>query len=229
MKMPTTRSLVPLYLLVAIVHLAAEVMAMRELVWLTKPLLMPLLMLWYKQATDQTGSSTPYVLSALAFSTVGDILLMLSGRSSEGDTMLFTAGLGAFLIAQSFYIITFLQWTSDPLAFARRHWWISLLLTGYVVVLLWLVIPGIPGPLVVPVIVYALALLGAMLTALNLYDQHYWPALFAGVLFFVFSDSLIGLNRFCHPLPASGFLIMLTYLLGQGLIVFGAVRRARGH
>ena len=37
----------------------------------------------------------------------------------------------------------------------------------------------------------------------------------------VLSDSMIGINKFYAPLPQSGFLIMITYIGGQFLIITG--------
>ena len=45
-----------------------------------------------------------------------------------------------------------------------------------------------------------------------------------GSLVFGLSDSLIALDRFHSPLPASAYVILLTYWAGQAAIAAGATR-----
>jgi hypothetical protein len=44
---------------------------------------------------------------------------------------------------------------------------------------------------------------------------------FTGALFFMLSDSLLAINKFYRPFPLAGFLIMLSYIVAQYLIVIG--------
>jgi hypothetical protein len=55
-----------------------------------------------------------------------------------------------------------------------------------------------------------------------------WVAGIGGALFFL-SDSFIALRAFADvTLPAHGFWVMLTYILGQTLLVLAVVRVADG-
>jgi uncharacterized membrane protein YhhN len=79
---------------------------------------------------------------------------------------------------------------------------------------LWLVPQA--GTMAVPVVLYAAAIsLMAFLAAkVSLVT-------FVGACFFVLSDSLLAVDRFVstYEIPYASFLVMVTYLLGQGLIV----------
>ncbi|QXI40245.1 lysoplasmalogenase [Pseudomonas xantholysinigenes] len=150
-----------------------------------------------------TAPATPYrrwIILGLAFSVLGDILLAIPRD-------LFVFGLAAFLCAHLAYLRGYCTLTRRPaypaLAFA-------VLIGGSLFGLL--AGHGL-GPLLIPVALYALAI-GAML----------WRALACGGLAalgacaFVFSDSLIGIDRFVAPFTAAKYLIILAYWLGQWLI-----------
>jgi uncharacterized membrane protein YhhN len=47
---------------------------------------------------------------------------------------------------------------------------------------------------------------------------------FVGAISFVVSDSLLAINKFYEPIERSSFLIMLTYLVAQYLIVVGILK-----
>lgn len=67
------------------------------------------------------------------------------------------------------------------------------------------------------------AVLIAVMTGLSCM-QH--SRLFAfGALLFLISDSILGWNKFVSPLPASTWLIMVPYYLGQLLLWFGSGRK----
>jgi uncharacterized membrane protein YhhN len=46
----------------------------------------------------------------------------------------------------------------------------------------------------------------------------------AGAVLFVLSDSLLAINKFHHPFPEAGLLIMLIYIMAQLFIVTGICR-----
>lgn len=72
--------------------------------YFTKPLLMPLLFLYFVLATGSISSSLKkWMILALLFSWAGDVLLMFEPMNG----MFFIFGLAAFLIAHIFYIILF--------------------------------------------------------------------------------------------------------------------------
>jgi uncharacterized membrane protein YhhN len=47
---------------------------------------------------------------------------------------------------------------------------------------------------------------------------------FIGAIVFVLSDSILAVNKFYNPIQKSSFIIMLTYLVAQYLIVNGILK-----
>jgi uncharacterized membrane protein YhhN len=209
-----SRALLAGYAIVAGLNVLGHLTELSWLVILTKPLLMPLLAGYLLAASGRPLTRrTLLVLVALAFSWLGDLLLM--GRG-EG---FFLAGLGGFLLAQVTYITAFAPSVrSGPLG--RR----PVLALPYVLAWAGLVAVLAPslGSLLVPVMLYGAALLTMAATATGV---HAWTAV--GAALFVVSDSLIALTRLSDAVPlsssAAGALVMSTYAVGQGLIVAGVV------
>ena len=189
--------------------------------YLFKPALMLSLGIYfYKQSSGLTQNKTDkYVLAAIFFSWLGDVLLMSESK--------FILGLVAFLIAHIFYIIVFLAdnkgfvfLKKDRIAFALLIFAYGLGLVGYLLPYL--------GSLTIPVTVYAATILIMLLTALNRWknvglDSFQW--ILTGAVLFVISDSILAVNKFATALPMASFLIMLTYGIGQYLIICGYLKR----
>jgi uncharacterized membrane protein YhhN len=152
----------------------------------------------------------------LIFSLIGDVLLAWPGD-------LFVFGLGAFLVAHLAYLKAYL---SD----CRRLALLPLMLALSVgAVLLGILISNGLGPLLIPVIVYGLAISAMLWRALARLgtDVPKRSALLAaaGALAFVFSDSVIGINRFVAPFHAAPYIIILSYWLGQWGIAASAFNK----
>lgn len=180
--------------------------------WVIKPLLMPLLLAFFVASLDGLEHRlATWVKAALAFSWVGDILLML-----DGD-LFFTLGLLGFLAAQICYIIGFRPFAAlGPLG---TRPWLALPYLGYGIALCLVLLPGL-GALAAPVALYAAALVTMALLATGIA-----PRAAAGAILFVLSDSLLGLTALADVLPESArALIMPTYLAGQLLIVLGVLQ-----
>ena len=156
--------------------------------------------------------------SGLIFSLLGDVLLAWPGD-------LFVFGLGAFLVAHLAYLKAYL---SD----CKRLAVLPLVLAlGVGAVLLGLLISSGLGPLLVPVIVYGTAISAMLWRALARLgtDVPKRSALLAagGALAFVFSDSVIGIDRFVSPFHAAPYVIILSYWLGQWGIAASAFSQTK--
>jgi uncharacterized membrane protein YhhN len=79
-----------------------------------------------------------------------------------------------------------------------------------------------------PITVYALTILMMLLTTFHRLDKvpsaSFWYVA-VGATLFVLSDSMIAVSRFVAPFPMSGILIMVTYAVGQYLIVEGFLKK----
>jgi len=145
----------------------------------------------------------------LLFSSCGDILLQIDSRS------FFVYGLGSFLLAHLFYIAAFIR---QP-AFNRSRLPILLVFVVYGVVMGVLLLPEL-GEMLIPVAAYLLIIVGMGVAAVLGTDNH--KPVIAGAALFIFSDSLIAVNRFLTPVPLSGLFIMITYYLAQAFITVGS-------
>ncbi|MFK8328558.1 lysoplasmalogenase [Pseudomonas sp. BJa5] len=200
--MPRPLTLLCLALLGGALYLYALASGNALLGLAVKPIPVLALLAWLNGA--EPGRYRRWIMIGLGFSLLGDILLAVPGD-------LFVFGLAAFLCAHLAYLRGYLG-VNRQLAPGA--------LVGSAIVgaaLLGLLISQGLGELLVPVTVYALAI-SAML----------WRALACGGLAalgavaFVFSDSLIGIDRFVSPFTAAPYLIILAYWLGQWAIAASA-------
>ena len=210
------------FALAAAANLLGQLLRHDPLVLFSKPLLMPLLAVWFWRTTANKGGWLPKaVLAALFFSTLGDVLLMFEGGN------FFLMGLGAFLVAHLFYMSGFFANASLSAGFLRgRALWLLPFL-AYLTGLLAMLWPGIPAAMQVPVAVYACVITGMALSVLNLKNSAEpggWKWAMAGAVLFVLSDSLIAVEKFGQPFGGSRVTVMLTYIVGQYLLVRGAAR-----
>jgi uncharacterized membrane protein YhhN len=162
---------------------------------LTKPLLMPVLMIGRDRPTQR----------ALACGAVGDISLLGS------STTAFQVGLGSFLVGHVAWVTALRRRSSGRL---RRQPWLAL---PYLAA--WLSLNAYlwrrTGRDRVPVLVYSAALIATALAALDTGD----PAITTGGALFLTSDALIALHRFAEVhLPLHEALVMATYTTGQALL-----------
>lgn len=150
---------------------------------------------------------------AIGFLTAagGDIYLALDRNAFLMQALL------CFLVTQIAYIVAF---SGQTCALGQR-WklWLPAVLYGTVVFLI--LLPGL-NEFRVPVLIYV-AVLVKMVIAASLVERRPGPLL-AGAVLFLVADSLIGINRFFAPLPASEPIIVAIYTTGQLLILAGALK-----
>ena len=161
-----------------------------------------------------------WVILALFFSLLGDVLLMFQQKNE----LFFLSGLSAFLLAQICYILFF------NLARIREgisgRWWLLLIVLIYYSLLISLLKPYL-GSMKYPVIVYAVVVNFMFMLAMHLYflpEKRAGLLIMLGGMCFIISDSLLAIIKFFYSFEQAGFVIMLTYGLAQWLIIEGAVR-----
>ncbi|MBN2624774.1 MAG: lysoplasmalogenase [Acidimicrobiales bacterium] len=148
---------------------------------------------------------------ALVLSLVGDVFLMLPGD-------LFVPGLGSFLLAHVAYVVGLVLAGLDPLG----------VLAGLVVVGAALVVVGVPlvrgirrtEPAMAPPVVAYMGVISAMVVC-AVGTGH--GLAIAGALLFFASDSLIGWGRFVKSHDWGRVAVMVTYHVGQTLLVLSLV------
>ena len=191
--------------------------------YITKPLILLSLMGFIIVSTK--GISCKFkrlILIALFFSWFGDLFLMID----EKYPVLFIFGLASFLISHLLYIFAFNKTAHPPLdvPLIKKHPWIIFLLIvfgSYV----FKTLQHSLGEMVVPVIVYLIAILAMFIFALNRWgkvnrDSFLWITF--GALFFIISDSILAFDKFHEHINNAHLIIMATYMFAQYAIVRGA-------
>ncbi|HEU4812007.1 MAG TPA: lysoplasmalogenase [Nocardioides sp.] len=154
-----------------------------------------------------------WLLVALLFGLLGDIALL-------GDSLArFKAGVAAFLVGHLAYLVCF-----ATLGLPRPGWsWAALLVLLVSVVVTRDVTPATHrqggAALSVPVAVYTVAI-GAMLICAWFTGE---PLIALGATIFVASDATLSVDRFVRPLPSAHLVVMVTYHVGQALMVAGVL------
>jgi uncharacterized membrane protein YhhN len=194
------------------------------LVYIFKPLIILALIGFFIQGTSLGSEGLKkWIVTALFFSWLGDVLLMFENRNS----IFFLFGLSAFLVAHIFYIVFFHSVRMQEKVASR--WWLLLIVVAYYAALIALLSPYL-GDMKLPVRIYGIVISFMFLLALHMSFIRNKPAgrkMMTGALLFVVSDSVLAINKFYQPFVAAGVIIMLTYGLAQLLIVLGAIKYIR--
>ena len=189
-----------------------------------KTLLVPSLWFFFTKNVKSKSITTNEVQLALLFCTVGDFALLF-----EKEVQLaFLIGLGSFLIGHIFYVRAFL---SIPMLRAENFMsFLSWLFVLYGISLYSFLFFHLDWVMRVAVAIYAMAITGMALTVISRKTTFntVFPTVFGGVFLFILSDSCIAINKFLQPIPYAQFIIMITYMLAQGLIVYGMIKYFRG-
>jgi len=186
-----------------------------------KPILMPLLGFGVYSFKNFKLKNT--LLAGLLFSWIGDVILLFSDIAE----LYFILGLVSFLISHLMYC-TLLNEQTKGKTIKNKNLLIigSLFIAIYLVVIITTLFPYL-GHLKVPVLVYACVLLIMLLFAFNgflVWKKQGKNYVLCGAIIFVFSDTILAFDKFYHPIQKSSFLIMLTYLVAQYLIINGVLK-----
>jgi uncharacterized membrane protein YhhN len=199
------RGVLAAYLAASAVNLLGSATGTDWLVWISKPLLMPLLVVWVLAVRRSTAPRA--LVTGLVLAWLGDLALMPDG------TLAFLVGIAFFLGMQVAYGIGFLG--LGAAAVLRRRWWLP---AG--AALLWALLNLVLGPslgdLRLPLLVYSAALVAMAALACGVSAQ-----VGAGGVLFLVSDLMIGLDAADLDVPAHDLLVMATYLAAQLLITTG--------
>jgi len=209
------RVVIGLGLAVAVGHLASLLVGADPLAVATKAALVPLLAAYVLVTTSRHRSPlVRLTLVALGFSWLGDVVPNL-----VPDDVSFLVMVGFFLVAQVAYIGAFApRFRGGPL---RRRPVLALPYVAAFVLLLLACVPG-AGGLVAPAVVYGACLVTMAALATGV------VATIGGAVFLV-SDTLIALGAFApwFDLPQADLAVMLTYIVGQILLVSGVLAADR--
>ncbi|MEZ5008278.1 MAG: lysoplasmalogenase [Chitinophagales bacterium] len=238
MQQKNSKHILSFYFIIVLLELIGESLAHYNssftLIYIVKPLLMPILMVYYYRSINiikgQSNAIHRWVLGALFFSFLGDVFLMLTW--SGGNLFLF--GLGAFLLAHIAYIMAFRTNLNESVTpILRKKAYAIFPIIVYTVVLITALMNygnADFSEMKVPVIVYAMVIMVMVISAFNRYQrviEKSFRLVLLGAALFMLSDSIIALNKFTGLFYNYQFLprllIMFTYTLAQYFIVKGMV------
>ena len=200
-----------LALVSAALHIRAEYHGPKGHVYLFKPITMLLILLialsGLRGPASVHGSA---IIVGLSFCLAGDVLLMLPSDR-------FVAGLASFLVGHLAYTVAF---TADSgFSFSLR----SLLpLALYGAAIYTLLAPNL-GKMRLPVLAYV-----SVILIMGWQGWERWNGVgasgdllaFLGALLFIFSDSVLALDRFRAKFKSARFLSLSSYFCAQWLIAF---------
>ncbi|HMG67966.1 MAG TPA: lysoplasmalogenase [Chitinophagaceae bacterium] len=210
-----------IFLFVLLAHLIAIYFDNETLKFISKPLLVPVLVVYLWIQTKQGNSNLRgWVSLGLFFSWLGDIFLMFEQKKP----VFFLLGLSSFLLAQLSYIIFFNRIRMRE--YIRGNPWFLLLVVIYYAILISVLSPFL-GDMKIPVRVYGVVLSFMLLLATHtLFSKNkkagWWMMI--GAVLFVTSDSLLAFDKFYATFNYAGLIIMVTYGLAQLFITEGAVK-----
>jgi uncharacterized membrane protein YhhN len=208
-----------LYLSVAIADLLFIYFNQNELRWLSKPLLMPILIaVVYLQR--KRIPLFYWMISGLTLSWIGDILLQLKG--------LFIPGLVSFLLAHICYILYFIKINSPQKGLLQFQPLIGLPVLIYIVLFLWLLYPFL-DTMRIPVTAYGITIGTMLLLSINTsrkVPDNASALFFNGAFQFVISDSILAVNLFAYNSTVLSLCVMATYASAQYLLVKGSMQIA---
>jgi len=190
----------------------------------------PFILLWitvYFLLNTHRESFRWLVILAFFFSWIGDLILMFAWKND----LFFFSGIGGFFLSQVTYIFAFRKYKLEPgrSLLSRKPLWLLMfvLILGSIY---WLIWPGLEGIMKPVVFIYALSLVGMSIAAFNRYgrtDMRSFWITFSGSLLFMASDSLLAVFKFLNDIPHGGFLVMVTYIAAQYLIMTGMAGKGK--
>ncbi|MHA1198066.1 MAG: lysoplasmalogenase [Candidatus Heimdallarchaeaceae archaeon] len=211
---------------IAIIHLVGEFLSEQDgekYLWIryvTKPLLIPMLLAFYVVANT---SINWWVVVALIGGFLGDVFLMLPDPKKKRVWL--RVGLVSFLLGHIFYIVAFILISQN---FSHYRWWSIFLAIPFVIGAI-IVHPRLTkhtGDMTIAVTAYIviIGLMGISSTfLLGLGTTTGFILIYIGAWLFVISDILNGIAKFVVQFNYERVITMLTYILGQLLLILGLI------
>ena len=198
------------------IHLYASLKDNKKIRNITKPFLLPSLLGFYALSAHSVSAA---IILALLFSWLGDVLLIPKG------TKWFTAGGIAFMISHGFFIAGYCR----DIVFSEIHIALIVLLSVFFAVTVAFIFsklkPHLPKALFYPMLLY-LMINGAMncFAIFRCVSSPTAATIITAVgaaLFFISDTSLFFVRFNKNGRLKTHFVVMLTYTIGEFLIVLG--------
>jgi len=149
--------LIAVYFLLAVAEIIGEYLELSLMVYLTKPLLMPVLGCWFLSQTKgiQNKRHKKLLILSIVFAFGGDTFLMFVTHNEN----FFLFGLASFLVGQLFYAFAFINSIKNSSREANKAIRVLFLVVfaSYYLILMKYLFPLL-GEFLVPVLVYGVAI-----------------------------------------------------------------------
>lgn len=215
------KPLIILYFIALIATCFSRIVNIFSIELIAKPVLMLILAFYFYLAVKKPLLKiSKILLASLFFSWLGDIFLMWAADLN------FMLGLGSFLLAHLCYIFCFKPANLvNKLSLINKKPFLLFIFIAFEGFMLYNLYPNV-GTIFLPIALYTTIINVMAVTALNRYgfvNNLSFKLVFIGAVMFVFSDTLIAINRFLSPVPLANIWIMLLYAVGQLFIVQGMI------
>jgi len=187
---------------------------------ITKPAVALFLLVWFIN-NGGTRNEAIFFAGGLFFSALGDALLLFPG--------FFIYGLSAFAVTHVFFMMGFFQ---PGFAFSVTTYILLLLfasLWGFILALIrkTSAAKGVSGKFQLATGFYCLVMCAMVFSASSTFFRGEWPRAasglaFSGAALFLFSDSLLAVDRFIEPIPLASLWKRVAYFLSQLAITTAA-------
>lgn len=200
------------------VHLFASLRQDKRLRAITKPFILLALLGYYLYSVEEFRT---VVILALVFSWIGDVFLIIPG------VKWFTIGGISFMISHFFFILTY----SSDVIFSSVPTYVIIVLGVFYFVVVSILFnrlkPHLPKPLFYPMYLYLL-INGTMnsfaiFRYISCMDKAGIITAIGAILFFISDSSLFFVRFKKNSILKTHFLVMLTYSIGEFLIVLGLI------
>jgi uncharacterized membrane protein YhhN len=210
-----------IFFIIAIITGYGEYKENDKINYISKPLLMPLLILFYIFGVFEATTRVDWlIVVALIGGYAGDIFLMFKGQDKW-----FLFGMIGFFVNQIFYVISFFLSISN---IANFNIW-GLFLLGPVILILAIIVPRFINKtekFKIPVFIYLGAILLMHIAAiLRLAEFQGLPFIlvYVGSISFIFSDATIAVDKWDTEVTQGRLIIRSTYIMAQFFITLGAL------
>lgn len=200
----------------ALLTIRAEYLGPASRIYIFKPLTMTFIILVAVRASfNHPSRYAGSILAGLVFSLAGDVFLMLPSDQ-------FVAGLVSFLIAHLFYIAAFT---------ASKRFRLSRSIVPFLIygLIMYAVLHPHLGAMRLPVAAYVVVILIMGWQACdrwNLSRSTFTLLAFLGAVLFIFSDSVLALNKFRQHFEEARALNLSTYFTAQWMIALSVKQEA---
>tara|TARA_B110000240_G_C13454777_1_gene434083 strand:- start:77 stop:739 length:663 start_codon:yes stop_codon:yes gene_type:complete len=209
MKMRNRKLIFRVFILAVILDLIGIIAGNQLLRFVFKPMIILLLMTYYSLIIEPENKM---YLAALFLCFIGDVLLLFDSQLN------FILGLSSFLIAH----LLFIKIVAGRLIKSSVSQKIKAIIPfAFIFTALIFLLKDTLGDLLIPVIVYALAIISfGVISLLNYITKRNISSLFlvGGATFFILSDVTLAINKFYEHQEYFPVFIMVTYVFSQYMI-----------